>query len=145
MPWRWTSRHHGWWPGGGGIVRTAYWSPLTVTLLLPRLGQSPQVRCCPGLSTLLASLIPVFISMTAKLLVGRSDVALVAGWLSVFLPANLLYAGSLSSEVPSNLFAVLALWLLMKGIDPGSRLRESRVARFCEWPVARMLHLVKGL
>ena len=116
--------HHGWFPGGGGGVNT-YWSPLTFTLLSPLYGVNPESDVLPRIVyALLASLIPVFISMTTRLLVARPNVALVAGWLSVFLPANLLYAASLSSEIPSNLFAVMALWLLMKGVGPGSTPRS---------------------
>lgn len=115
---------HGWLPGGGGIVNT-YWSPLTYTLLSPLYGANPDSDVLPRLVyAVLASLIPVFVSMTTRLLVTGSNVALVAGWLSVFLPANLLYAGSLSSEVPANLFGVIALWLLMKGVGPGSTTRS---------------------
>jgi hypothetical protein len=122
--------HHGWWPGGGGIVNT-YWSPLTVTLLSPLYGVNPDSEALPRIVyALLASLIPVFISMTTRLLVTRPDVALLAGWLSVFLPVNLLFAGSLSSEVPSNLFAVMALWLLMKGVGPGSTSRSPGLLAF---------------
>jgi hypothetical protein len=116
--------HHGWWPGGGGIVNT-YWSPMTVTLLSPLYGVNPDSEVLPRIVyALLASLIPVFISMTTRLWVARHDIALLAGWLSVFLPANLLYAASLSSEVPSNLFALMALWLLMKGVGTGSTSRS---------------------
>ena len=116
---------HGWWPGSGGIVNT-YWSPLTVTLLSPLYGVNPDSDVLPRMVyALLASLVPVFISMTTRLLVAGSHVALLAGWLSVILPANLLYAGSLSSEVPSNLFAVMALWLLVKGVAPGLTPRSS--------------------
>ena len=78
------------------------------------------------------TLIPVFISMTARPLVAGSNVAWWQGRLSVFLPVNLLYAGSLSSEVPSNLFAVVALWLLVKGILTRLKFPKFQMVRFCE-------------